>query len=98
MFSNPISNDIGVLLTRDVPLQIMDSVILFTAGSGSGGGNSGGTVATTTTTASQPTSTGGGSTNCAAMWGQCGGSGFTGPTCCAQGTCTYSNQWYSQCL
>jgi xyloglucan-specific endo-beta-1,4-glucanase len=44
---------------------------------------------------------GGGTTpppgNCAPMWGQCGGSGWTGPTCCASGTCTASNQWYSQC-
>ncbi|KAF3186770.1 hypothetical protein TWF788_002992 [Orbilia oligospora] len=32
-------------------------------------------------------------------WGQCGGSGWTGPTTCVSGyTCTYSNDWYSQCL
>ncbi|KAH6914435.1 acetyl xylan esterase [Coprinopsis sp. MPI-PUGE-AT-0042] len=37
--------------------------------------------------------------NCAAKWGQCGGQGYTGPTCCASGsTCTKSNDWYSQCL
>jgi hypothetical protein len=34
---------------------------------------------------------------CAAMWGQCGGEGWTGPTCCQSGTCKSSNQWYSQC-
>lgn len=32
-------------------------------------------------------------------WGQCGGNGWTGPTTCISGyTCTYSNDWYSQCL
>jgi len=30
---------------------------------------------------------------------QCGGSGYTGPTQCEAGsTCTFSNEWYSQCL
>jgi acetylxylan esterase len=37
--------------------------------------------------------------NCAAKWGQCGGSGWSGPTCCQAGsTCTSSNTWYSQCI
>ncbi|RVD80550.1 uncharacterized protein DFL_008445 [Arthrobotrys flagrans] len=32
-------------------------------------------------------------------WGQCGGIGWTGPTTCVSGyTCTYSNDWYSQCI
>jgi hypothetical protein len=32
-------------------------------------------------------------------WGQCGGQGWTGPTVCQSPyTCTYVNQWYSQCL
>jgi len=52
-------------------------------GGGSTGGNTGG-------------NTGGGS--CAAMYGQCGGQGWSGATCCASGTCKASNQWYSQCL
>ncbi|KAJ3036780.1 hypothetical protein HDV00_002392 [Rhizophlyctis rosea] len=50
------------------------------------------TVRTTTTTRT------GGSTNCASLYGQCGGQGWTGATCCSQGTCKVSNQWYSQCL
>ncbi|OBT57318.1 hypothetical protein VE04_03184 [Pseudogymnoascus sp. 24MN13] len=34
-----------------------------------------------------------------AVWGQCGGMGWTGPTTCVSGTtCTFSNAWYSQCL
>ncbi|KAJ7721034.1 hypothetical protein B0H16DRAFT_1738523 [Mycena metata] len=32
-------------------------------------------------------------------WGQCGGTGWTGPTTCPTGwSCTFSSQWYSQCL
>ncbi|OQD79351.1 hypothetical protein PENANT_c053G02808 [Penicillium antarcticum] len=51
------------------------------------------TKATTTTTASSGGSTG------VAHWGQCGGSGWTGGTVCVSGyTCTYTNDWYSQCL
>ncbi|KAG9003403.1 Exoglucanase 1 [Tulasnella sp. JGI-2019a] len=46
-------------------------------------------AATTTTTASSATQT---------LYGQCGGTGYTGPTVCASGTCTYSNAYYSQCL
>ncbi|KAH6661528.1 exoglucanase-6A [Plectosphaerella plurivora] len=37
--------------------------------------------------------------NCATVWGQCGGNGWTGPTCCAAGSvCSVGNPWYSQCL
>jgi hypothetical protein len=47
-------------------------------------------------------SNGGNPTNpnpgCAALYGQCGGSGWTGPKCCSSGTCRVSNEWYSQCL
>jgi endo-1,4-beta-xylanase len=33
------------------------------------------------------------------LWGQCGGSGWTGPTTCVSGSvCTVSNEWYSQCV
>ncbi|KAK6531355.1 hypothetical protein TWF281_008163 [Arthrobotrys megalospora] len=49
---------------------------------------------TTTTTRAATTGTPGG----APLYGQCGGQGWTGPTTCAQGTCTKSNDWYSQCL
>ncbi|KAJ3514148.1 hypothetical protein NMY22_g14837 [Coprinellus aureogranulatus] len=35
----------------------------------------------------------------APAYGQCGGSGWTGPTTCVSGyTCTATNQWYSQCI
>ncbi|KAG6851093.1 hypothetical protein H0H93_000973 [Arthromyces matolae] len=34
-----------------------------------------------------------------AIYGQCGGIGFTGDTTCASGSvCTYENDWYYQCL
>jgi hypothetical protein len=32
-------------------------------------------------------------------FGQCGGTGWTGPTTCEAGsTCTYASPFYSQCL
>ncbi|KAK6857080.1 hypothetical protein PG995_007267 [Apiospora arundinis] len=52
---------------------------------------------------SAPPSTGGGvgggagGGESAQMYGQCGGSGWSGPTACAQGSCKAVNQWYSQC-
>ncbi|KAG9004807.1 hypothetical protein FRB94_002056 [Tulasnella sp. JGI-2019a] len=33
-----------------------------------------------------------------ALYGQCGGLTWTGPTTCSSGVCTYSNPYYSQCL
>ncbi|KAJ3507097.1 hypothetical protein NLJ89_g6494 [Agrocybe chaxingu] len=53
-------------------------------------------VPTTTTTNPQPTQP----PSCTvSQWGQCGGQGYTGCTTCAAGsTCTFSNNWYSQCL
>ncbi|KIM27050.1 carbohydrate-binding module family 1 protein [Serendipita vermifera MAFF 305830] len=55
----------------------------------SGGGN---TNPTTTTAGSG----GGGGT--AALYAQCGGKNYSGPTVCASGTCKVSNEFYSQCL
>jgi len=63
--------------------------------------NGGGTTNPTTskpstgTTTKPPTTTGCTQTK----YGQCGGTGYTGCTVCASGsTCTYSNDYYSQCL
>ncbi|KAK4101298.1 carbohydrate-binding module family 1 protein [Parathielavia hyrcaniae] len=58
----------------------------------------GATPGTTTTTRPAATSTApGGATQ--TRYGQCGGNGYTGPTVCASPyKCTYSNDWYSQCL
>ncbi|KAJ3544742.1 hypothetical protein NM208_g2895 [Fusarium decemcellulare] len=33
-----------------------------------------------------------------ALYGQCGGQGYTGSTTCAKGKCVKSNDWYSQCV
>ncbi|KAK6544216.1 hypothetical protein TWF694_000919 [Orbilia ellipsospora] len=67
--------------------------------SNTGGGNT--NPPTTTKAGTTPTTTpsnGGGTTGCSAMWGQCGGIGWTGPKCCSAGTCKSSNAYYSQCL
>ena len=34
----------------------------------------------------------------AALYAQCGGTTWTGPTTCAQGTCKVSSEHYSQCV
>ncbi|KDN38351.1 hypothetical protein RSAG8_09555, partial [Rhizoctonia solani AG-8 WAC10335] len=34
----------------------------------------------------------------AALYAQCGGTGFTGPTACASGSCKAWNPYYSQCV
>ncbi|KJA26910.1 carbohydrate-binding module family 1 protein [Hypholoma sublateritium FD-334 SS-4] len=52
------------------------------------------TTVKTTTAVPTTTSTAG----AAALYGQCGGIGWTGPTTCAQGTCQATNSYYSQCL
>lgn len=49
-------------------------------------------LATTSTTAPTTTNTG-----TVALYGQCGGTGWTGPTVCAQGTCTKQDAYYWQC-
>jgi endo-1,4-beta-xylanase len=60
------------------------------------------TTATTTTTtgsATTTTSSSSSSTGVAQHWGQCDGLDWAGPTTCASGyTCTYQNDYYSQCL
>ncbi|KAJ3047745.1 hypothetical protein HK097_011246 [Rhizophlyctis rosea] len=53
---------------------------------------------TTTRTTTTTTTTRGNTSGSAALYGQCGGQGWTGPTTCASGTCKVSNQYYSQCL
>jgi len=58
------------------------------------------TAPTTVVTSVKPTSTSStGSSGTAALYGQCGGIGWTGPTACASGsTCQVGNAYYSQCL
>ncbi|KAH8655986.1 glycoside hydrolase [Tricladium varicosporioides] len=72
-----------------------------TSGGGSGSGTTTkltSTLATSTTKAATSTSSSA-STTGAAHWGQCGGASWNGPKTCAGGyTCTYVNDFYSQCL
>ncbi|OQE17690.1 hypothetical protein PENFLA_c023G06057 [Penicillium flavigenum] len=58
----------------------------------------GGTSSTTTTLVTSTTTAGSGGTTSVPLYGQCGGSGWTGGTTCASGTCKHINDWYSQCL
>ncbi|TLD31626.1 hypothetical protein PspLS_02959 [Pyricularia sp. CBS 133598] len=52
-----------------------------------------------TTPSPEPTTPpGNGGGNCASLYGQCGGNGWGGATCCTSGTCRATNEWYSQCL
>ena len=63
--------------------------------SGGGGSTNPTTTASPGSGSTPPPATGA----CAAKWGQCGGQGWTGATCCASGsTCKASNSYYSQCL
>ncbi|KAG8916704.1 hypothetical protein FRC00_014498 [Tulasnella sp. 408] len=69
----------------------------FTTTAYSAAVNSGGSATTTTTKAGTSTTTASGAQ--ASHYAQCGGSGWTGPTTCVSPyVCTYSNEWYSQCL
>ncbi|KAJ3039253.1 hypothetical protein HDV00_012492 [Rhizophlyctis rosea] len=77
-----------VASTRTVTVSGNPVTVTVTAGS---------SVPTTTTTRTTTTSSSG-VANCAQLYGQCGGQGYTGPTCCASGSCKVQNQYYSQCL
>ncbi|KAK6531728.1 hypothetical protein TWF694_002903 [Orbilia ellipsospora] len=54
------------------------------------------TTSTTKTTTKATTTASSGS--CAVIYGQCGGIGWTGPTCCTATKCTVLNDYYYQCL
>ena len=72
--------------------------------SAAGGAASTSAAAAAPTTLATSTKAGGGAaptapaTGGAAMFAQCGGSGFTGATSCAEGTCKKQNDYYSQCV
>jgi xyloglucan-specific endo-beta-1,4-glucanase len=74
------------------------SVVINLGSSGSTTTTTKATTTTATTKATTTTTSKAASTTGAPLYGQCGGTGWTGPTTCASGTCTYSNPWYSQCL
>ncbi|PPQ89046.1 hypothetical protein CVT25_006716 [Psilocybe cyanescens] len=80
---------------KTVPTVVPGSpATTVSSGSGSGPTTVSTTVRTTTPTAT-PTSTTPGTV---ALYGQCGGIGWTGATGCAQGTCHAVNDYYYQCL
>ncbi|UKZ64034.1 uncharacterized protein TrAtP1_005255 [Trichoderma atroviride] len=77
-------------------------VIAVESWSGSGSASqqvsNGGTGTGTPTSSSGSTGPTGPSGSCSALYGQCGGIGWNGPTCCSSGSCKVSNSYYSQCL
>jgi O-glycosyl hydrolase len=102
-FASTSASVSGGQVTVSVPAKGVVTVKIA-KGSGSVTTSAGGNPTTTsragvsTTSRAAATTSRASSGNCAALYGQCGGSGWTGATCCAQGTCKFSNDWYSQCL
>ncbi|KAI1842582.1 hypothetical protein JX265_012574 [Neoarthrinium moseri] len=102
-FASTTASLSGGKVTVSVPARGVVTVKL-TGGASSGTTTlittSSATTAVTTSTSVRPTTTSGGGDSCSvAKYGQCGGSGYSGCTTCTNGsTCTYSNDYYSQCL
>ncbi|TAQ88651.1 hypothetical protein B7494_g3006 [Chlorociboria aeruginascens] len=85
-FSNIRWGDIGSTFSNPGSVSSSSSVIATSTSVPS----STSSPATSTTSPAVPTQS---------HYGQCGGTGFTGPTVCASKfTCTYQNPYYSQCL
>ncbi|KAK0387522.1 hypothetical protein NLU13_3768 [Sarocladium strictum] len=82
--------------------QVGPKIIQFVKdikGTGGSPSTSSAVPTTLTTSRAPPASTSAPpSGTCASIWAQCGGNGWSGPTCCSQGTCKFSNDWYSQCV
>ena len=79
---------------RKKPAYYSISSALAAAATGGGGGSPSQPPASTTmrtTTTAPPAATSAPAGNCASLYGQCGGNGFSGPKCCSQGTCKFSN-------
>ncbi|KAJ7250088.1 glycoside hydrolase family 62 protein [Mycena haematopus] len=84
------SGDYGLLPYRPAVLTLQGATGVTTTGT---------TTTKTTTSATTTTTAVGGGSTCVAQYGQCGGTTYTGATCCQSSfTCTFSNPYYSQCL
>jgi len=100
LYTSPIRYpEPGPTRIAGVPASVPQGTTRATATSsatlpGVGGGGSGGGVTTTM----RPTTTGQGGAGGQTLYGQCGGSGWTGPSYCAQGHCTTANPFYAQCV
>lgn len=90
------------IVSVSVPTHAVVTVKLMKgSGSGKPTTTAAGGVSTTkqvSTTVKTTTANGASGGSCVALYGQCGGIGYSGATCCASGSCKYSNDWYSQCL
>ncbi|KAI1329250.1 carbohydrate-binding module family 1 protein [Xylariaceae sp. FL0255] len=104
-FATTIATLSSGTVTVSVPAMGVVTVKLISSGSTTSSTTKSATTTTTTTTTTLKTSTATSSvttsttsTSCSALYGQCGGLEYIGTTCCSSGTCTYSNDYYSQCL
>lgn len=55
------------------------------------------TASVVSATTSEPKHTAA-SSGSVALYGQCGGQGYSGSTFCSSGKCEFINEWYSQCV
>ncbi|KAG8996564.1 hypothetical protein FRB94_014302 [Tulasnella sp. JGI-2019a] len=87
-------------LTAPISITWINSAWLTTTGGVSTTTTKATTTTTTkTSTTTTKTSTTATATDAAGEYSQCGGIGYTGPTTCVSPyVCTYSNDYYSQCL
>jgi cellulase len=85
IYQNSVPNNGGQ------PYTIPGPPVLRCPAGGAPAPTSNSTPAPTATAAPLPSQPAGG----AALYGQCGGTGWTGATSCAQGTCKVVNDWYS---
>jgi len=99
-FATDASIPIPTIPTSFYPGATPVKKLLNGSGAGAGAAGAGTTLSTSTTKAttsasstSKATTTSASSGTCAAIYAQCGGSGYTGPTCCTSSTCLYP--WYS---
>ncbi|CEJ61257.1 Putative Poly(3-hydroxybutyrate) depolymerase [Penicillium brasilianum] len=95
------ADQIGGVQMSAIVSQVKQIISGYNSASGSSSSTTSTTSATsqstltTTTTSTASTAT---ATSYAALYGQCGGIGWTGPTACSSGVCTAYSAYYAQCL